>query len=212
MECYLQVTIINPLQVGERPHYLLYEEFNCGLREFRNPGLTVNSRLLCLWATSPSERYCQLYYLPHIWDSMGFEPIPLLLVDPVGIEPTPLVLQTSVRTSYTKDPILTTTWLLSNFGGSYHSFLVVQGVTHPSVTSILLSPDKRLSTLGCFLVCGQQWTRTTPLRTDFTDRLPYPNDFCHPFVPRDGYAPPPFACKTNTLLLRQRGMTASVFF
>jgi predicted transport protein len=30
------------------------------------------------------------------------------IVDPVGIEPTPLVLQTSVRTSYTKGPILTT--------------------------------------------------------------------------------------------------------
>ena len=37
---------------------------------------------------------------------MGLEPIPLYFVDPVGIEPTPLVLQTSVRTSYTKDPIM----------------------------------------------------------------------------------------------------------
>jgi hypothetical protein len=27
---------------------------------------------------------------------------------------------------------LTTTWLLSNFQGSYHSIIVVQGVTHPS--------------------------------------------------------------------------------
>ena len=37
---------------------------------------------------------------------MGLEPIPLYFVDPVGIEPTPLVLQTSVRTSYTKGPIV----------------------------------------------------------------------------------------------------------
>ena len=37
---------------------------------------------------------------------MGLEPIPLFSVDPVGIEPTPLVLQTSVRTSYTKGPIV----------------------------------------------------------------------------------------------------------
>jgi hypothetical protein len=27
---------------------------------------------------------------------------------------------------------LTTIWLLSNFQGSYHSIIVVQGVTHPS--------------------------------------------------------------------------------
>jgi hypothetical protein len=33
---------------------------------------------------------------------------------------------------YTTKPILTTTWLLSNFQGSYHSIIVVQGVTHPS--------------------------------------------------------------------------------
>jgi len=30
------------------------------------------------------------------------------------------------------------------------------------------------------IICGQQWTRTTPVRTCFTDRLPYPNDFCYP--------------------------------
>ena len=53
---------------------------------------------------------------------------------------------------------------------------------------------------------GQQWTRTTPVRTCFTDRLPYPNDFYYPiFVPRDGIEPPPFVCKTNTLPLRHRG-------
>jgi hypothetical protein len=28
--------------------------------------------------------------------------------------------------------------------------------------------------------CGQQWTRTTPVRTRFTVWLPYPNDFCYP--------------------------------
>lgn len=31
-----------------------------------------------------------------------------------------------------------------------------------------------------FNFCGQQWTRTTPLRTRFTVWLPYPNDFCDP--------------------------------
>lgn len=54
--------------------------------------------------------------------------------------------------------------------------------------------------------CGQQWTRTTPFRTDFTDRLSYPNDFCYPiFVPCSGIEPLPFPCKRNTLPLRQQG-------
>ena len=101
-------------------------------------------------------------YRPAFNESGGTRTHSSFFVDPTGIEPVPLVLQTSVRTSYTKGPILTTTWLLSNFGGSYHSFLVVQGVTHPSVTLILLSPDKRLPTLECFLVCGTLWNRTTP--------------------------------------------------
>ncbi len=47
-------------------------------------------------------------------------------MDPVGIEPTPLVLQTSVRTSYTKGPILTTTIFTAKW------LVVVQGVTRPS--------------------------------------------------------------------------------
>ena len=51
---------------------------------------------------------------------------------------------------YTTKPILTTTWLLSSLWNSYHSFLVVQGVTHPSVTLLLLSPGKRLPTRGLF--------------------------------------------------------------
>ena len=55
------------------------------------------------------------------------------------------------------------------------------------------------------IICGLQWTRTTPVRTWFTVRLPYPNDFYFPFVPRDGIEPPPFVCKTNTLPLRHRG-------
>ena len=44
----------------------------------------------------------------------------------------------------------------------------------------------------------------TFLQNDFTDRLHH-QMLKLPFVPRDGYAPPPIACKTITLLLRQRG-------
>jgi len=45
------------------------------------------------------------------------------------------------------------------------------------------------------------------LQNAFTEHLHH-QVLIHPFlfVPRDGYAPPPIACKTITLLLRQRGL------
>jgi hypothetical protein len=51
---------------------------------------------------------------------------------------------------------------------------------------------------------GQQWTRTTPVKTDFTDRLPYPNDFCYPIVVLlEGIEPPfhPYQRCVLTILL-----------
>jgi hypothetical protein len=114
-----------------------------------------------------------------------------------------------------------------------------------------LSPDKRLSTLGCFLVCGILWNRTTrflqqrfyrPLITPVTEAsqlnlfystltgnrlyflpyrtrtydLPAPagcstncNLRLNKFVPPDRIELSPFACKTNTLPLRQRGRCSS---
>jgi hypothetical protein len=52
-----------------------------------------------------------------------------------------------------------------------------------------------------------------PIRTRFTVSLPYPNDFQFPiFVPRDRIELSPFACKTNTLPLRQRGWWMDYFF
>ena len=48
------------------------------------------------------------------------------MADPVGIEPVPLVLQTSVRTSYTKDPVLTTSIFTAKWLDA------AQGVTRPS--------------------------------------------------------------------------------
>ena len=56
-----------------------------------------------------------------------------LLVGPTGIEPVPLVLQTSVRTSYTKGPILTTTIFTAKW------LVVVQGRANPSARLGFLS-------------------------------------------------------------------------
>ena len=155
---------------------------------------------------------------------------------PAGIEPAPLVLQTSVRTSYTKDPY-SLRWYLPFLKSTLSPCLFYLSVlpywepevnTFESFNTVILTNNS-----------GQQWTRTTPVRTDFTDRLPYPNDFCYPiklsrgepifhflldsyslltmvqsvtarepnliFVPRNRIELSPFACKTNTLPLRQRG-------
>lgn len=65
-------------------------------------------------------------------------------VGPTGIEPVPLVLQTSVRTSYTKDP-----------SERYYQ-LYYRATNGPDGTRTHTSP-----------LSGQQWTRTTPVKDRF---------------------------------------------
>ena len=66
----------------------------------------------------------------------------------LGSNQGPIHYEWSALTNWATGPNLTTDWLLSNFGGSYHSISVVQGVTHPSVTLLFLSPDVATPTLG----------------------------------------------------------------
>ena len=141
---------------------------------------------------------------------------------PAGIEPAPLVLQTSVRTSYTKDPY-TLRWYLPFLKSTlspclfYLSVLpywvpeantlwdrresnplarVLQTRPIPYLPIPILKLSRR-EPIFCFLL--DSYSLLTMVQS-VTVREP--NLI---FVPRDGYAPPPFACKTNTLLLRQRG-------
>jgi hypothetical protein len=126
-------------------------------------------------------------------------------VGPVGIEPTPLVLQTSVRTSYTKDPILIMLECrlapilncLPKFYGAPAdglNFLDPRKVSTPFLLEklIIIVGSSGLEPLPK----GPDLQSGCRIRTTFTTQF---------FVPREGIEPPPFVCKTNTLPLRHRG-------
>ncbi len=68
----------------------------------------------------------------------------------------------------TTDVNLTTIWLLSNFEGSYHSIIVVQGHASPSAClGFLSSPFRNVTTVASpCLLAGRDSNPRTPKRAD----------------------------------------------
>ena len=136
-------------------------------------------------------------------------------MDPVGIEPTPLVLQTSVRTSYTKGPIV------GHCGIEPH--LLTERFYRPLITPVTEASQFDHSTgIEPASPPSTGSVVTIPLRTKlqqaFIGKLITHNRLLidlkilagillatQNFVPRSRIELLPFPCKRNTLPLRQRG-------
>ena len=113
-----------------------------------------NFTRLTVWTVRPTTATRQ--YLPHFtgltdrlpYGSGGF-PLIRDSVVPVGIEPTTHRFSVCCSTNWATVPILTTTWLLSNFAGSYHSIIVVQGCRSSSLhLGFLSSRFRNLTTVA----------------------------------------------------------------
>ena len=124
---------------------------------------------------------------------------------PVGIEPTPLVLQTSVRTSYTKDPILI---MLEYPSRSNLNCLIVvlRGLGRKGDEFLNLSWIVDIREIEkTIIIVGSSGLEPLPWGPDLQSGCRIRTTFATQFVPRSGIEPLPFACKTNTLPLRQQG-------